>query len=130
MIRLSGQRGVPVITIGAEVVVGFDRRRIDELMATDPNRKASLGLSVADASRIALEHGVVPIFGAYVGRVRTGGPGERAGLRSGDIVTEVNLRSVRNAADLEKAVKTIPSGGRVSITWIRGHQTMRAETSL
>ena len=33
MVRKSGQMGVPVITIDDEVVVGFDRARIEELLA-------------------------------------------------------------------------------------------------
>ncbi len=32
MIDLSGQMGVPVITIGNEHVVGFDKRRLSELL--------------------------------------------------------------------------------------------------
>ena len=31
MQRMSGQMGVPVIKIGKEVIVGFDRARIDKL---------------------------------------------------------------------------------------------------
>ena len=32
MIEKSGQRGVPVIDIGGEMVVGFDKERIDGLL--------------------------------------------------------------------------------------------------
>ena len=32
MIRLSGQMGVPVVVIGEEVVLGFDKNRIDSLL--------------------------------------------------------------------------------------------------
>ncbi|MBN1643594.1 MAG: glutathione S-transferase N-terminal domain-containing protein [Dehalococcoidales bacterium] len=33
MIQKSGQMGVPVITIGQDIVVGFNQARIDELLA-------------------------------------------------------------------------------------------------
>ncbi|RME85100.1 MAG: NrdH-redoxin [Caldilineae bacterium] len=33
MQRMSGQMGVPVIKIGNEVIVGFDRPRIDKLLS-------------------------------------------------------------------------------------------------
>ena len=33
MIRVSGQYGVPVITIGDGVVVGFDQAKIDRLLS-------------------------------------------------------------------------------------------------
>jgi glutaredoxin 3 len=32
MVKISGQRGVPVIDIGGNVVVGFDQERINELL--------------------------------------------------------------------------------------------------
>lgn len=32
MVRKSGQTGVPVVEIDGEIVVGFDRERIDELL--------------------------------------------------------------------------------------------------
>ncbi|HHW14451.1 MAG TPA: NrdH-redoxin [Firmicutes bacterium] len=32
MVQLSGQYGVPVITINGEVVIGFDRPKIDRLL--------------------------------------------------------------------------------------------------
>lgn len=130
MVRRSRQQGVPVITIGDETIVGFDRRRIDAVLANAARRRPTLGLAIADSSRIALEHGVVPIFGAYVGRVAPGSAGERAGLQPTDIITEINLRPVRNADDVEKAMESVQAGGRVSIVWVRGQQTMRAEVTV
>lgn len=32
MVRISGQQGVPVITIGGRPIVGFDRRQVDRLL--------------------------------------------------------------------------------------------------
>ena len=34
MIEKSGQMGVPVIYIGDDMIVGFDKRRFDELLGT------------------------------------------------------------------------------------------------
>jgi len=36
MIALSGQRGVPVITVDDEVIIGFDSQRLNELFGTHP----------------------------------------------------------------------------------------------
>jgi glutaredoxin 3 len=32
MVRISGQQGVPVITVGLRPVVGFDRQKLDRLL--------------------------------------------------------------------------------------------------
>ena len=34
MVKLSGQMGVPVTVINGEVIVGFDKNRIDSLLST------------------------------------------------------------------------------------------------
>ena len=36
MIKISGQMGVPVIDIDGQIVVGFDKTRIDELLKIQP----------------------------------------------------------------------------------------------
>ncbi len=32
MVAISGQMGVPVVEIDGEVVIGFDRQRIDQIL--------------------------------------------------------------------------------------------------
>ncbi|MGI6632779.1 MAG: glutaredoxin family protein [Bacillota bacterium] len=32
MVKISGQMGVPVLSINGSVIVGFDKKRIDELL--------------------------------------------------------------------------------------------------
>lgn len=122
MIRVSGQRGVPVITIGENVVVGFNRSRLEELLAGQSARKPSLGLTVADA---------VPrsqTKGAYVGRVKAGSPAAHAGLKVGDVIAELNGRPVYNAADLERIMAVLPLAQRVPIVYVR--RGMRVEVQL
>ena len=135
MIAKTNQMGVPVITVGDQYVIGFDRRRLEELLAgqggaqTAQNaQKVSFGLQIADASKIAQKAGVVPVFGAFVGSVRSGSPAEKAGLQQGDVITEINLRPVTNADDLAKALSGLSPGNRVTIAFLRGQQKLRAET--
>ncbi|GIW06759.1 MAG: hypothetical protein KatS3mg060_1564 [Dehalococcoidia bacterium] len=129
MVRRSGQTGVPVLTIGNDVVVGFDRARIDRLLEAATAGRPTFGASVADASRITAKAGGLPIFGAYVGKVAPGSPAARAGLQPQDIITEVNMRPIANADDLAKALEAVPPGGRILITFTRGQKQLRSETS-
>jgi glutaredoxin 3 len=108
MIRRSGQRGVPVTVIGDEVVVGFDRPKLERILASTastPNGKSrrSLGAKVADASRYVMPGGTA-VEGAYIGGVNAGSPAEAAGLKSGDVIVSVDGRPIRSADDLAKAV--------------------------
>ena len=128
MVRVTGQMGVPVIVIDGQVVIGFDRPRLEQLLAgSSGGQRPHFGLKVADASRIAQKVGGVAIAGAFVGAVAPSSLGEKAGLRSGDIITEVNLRPIRNADDLEQAMAELKPSSRATIVFLRGQETLRAE---
>lgn len=116
--------GVPVIVIDGQVVVGFDRERIQELLASG---KIRFGLKVADADRMAQKQGTVPIFGALVGEVAPGSLGEKAGLKAEDIITEISGRRISNAANVEQALGGLKSGNIVSIVFLRGDATKKSE---
>ncbi len=128
MISLTGQVGVPVIAVDGEVVIGFDRARLEQLLAKGGNgKRPRLGLKVADASKVAQKVGAVPVFGALVGAVNPSSLGAKAGIKRGDIITEINMRPIRNADDLEQSMSNLSVGGRATIVFLRGEQTMRAE---
>ncbi|HET6315033.1 MAG TPA: PDZ domain-containing protein [Chloroflexota bacterium] len=105
-----GQRGVPVIKVDGQVMVGFNRARLEQLLAHSPQRaeRPKLGASVADAAR----H-VANTTGAYVGRVRDGSTAARAGLRAGDVITMLAGQAVQNADDVERAMTRVQSRARV-----------------
>jgi len=127
MIRKSGQTGVPVITFGDEVIVGFDRPRLEQLLAkAATGQRPRLGLQVADAATAARPG----VAGAYVGRVAPGSPGEKAGLKQGDVINELNSRPVHSAHDLEDALSALPVGSRAVIRVLRGQQTLMVEMVL
>lgn len=128
MVSLTGQMGVPVIVIDGQAIIGFDRVRLEQLLARGSlHQKVRFGLKVADASRMARKPGEPPVFGALVGSVAKSSPGERAGIRSGDIITEINRNRINNAADLEHVVSSLTSGSRVSVTFYRGEQAIKSE---
>lgn len=128
MIRKSGQMGVPVITVGDQVVVGFDRARLEQLLANSSDTQhPHFGLQIADASKVAQRFGLVPVFGAFIGKVAPSSLGEKAGLRPGDIITEVNFRPIHNADDLENALSALTVGSRVAIVFLREQRALTSE---
>ncbi len=128
MVRISAQMGVPVTVIDGQAVVGFDRERLQTLLAAaGSGAPVRMGVAIGDASRQARSSGNMPIFGAFIGRVAPGSIGERAGLRPGDVVTEINRQSVSSAADMEKALAALRPGDILDIVFLRGTETHKSE---
>ena len=129
MVQISGQMGVPVTVIGDQVVVGFDRARLDSLLGNggDNGHRPHFGLKIADASKVGPKLGLAPVFGALVGDVAPASPGEKAGIQPGDVITEFNMRPIHSADDLEKALDSTTAGQRVVIILLRGQQTLKTE---
>jgi len=126
MIRLSGQQGVPVITVDGQVVVGFDQPRLRQLLQQASRAKPKLGASIADASSQVQRHPDIPGHGAYVGRVRSGSPAAKAGLRSGDVIVALGGQPVARAQDVHRLVREMPKGRDLSLTYVRAGQEQDA----
>jgi S1-C subfamily serine protease len=127
MVRVSGQQGVPVITVDGQVVVGFDQRRLRQLLKRSGQARPALGISIADAASQARKRSGIPSTGAYVGRVRSGSAADRAGLRSGDVIKALGGQPVERAADLHRLIPQMPTGRDVSLVYVRNkkeHDTL------
>lgn len=131
MVARSGQRGVPVTVIDGEVVVGFDRPRLEQIIrATHVSRKKrGLGISVADVKPSAGRGTAGAQKGAYVGRVADGSTGERLGLRPGDIIVEINGEPILGVDSLERVISTLSPGDRLRVSFNRSDQWLTAEAS-
>ena len=124
----TGQMAVPVTLINGETIVGFDRARLEQVLARNQEgQRLSLGAAVADASKITARQGSGIILGAYVGKVRAGSVAEKLGLTQGDIITEVNMQNTANAAALESALYKLRKGSRLSVVFLRGNKELTAE---
>jgi len=121
MVRLSRQQGVPVITLDDEVVVGFDRRRLEEILSRNPPTRPRLGAAVADAMpRTQTE-------GAYVGRVNPDSPASRAGLQVGDVIVELAGQSILGASDLDRVVQSVQPDASAKLTYLRHGRVVQTD---
>jgi glutaredoxin len=124
----TGQMAVPVTVIGGETIVGFDRAQLEAVLArAQTGRRPSLGAAVADAAKITAVHGAGVILGAYVGKVKAGSVAEKIGLIQGDIITELNMQNIANAAALELALSKLRKGSRISVIFLRGSDKLSRE---
>jgi S1-C subfamily serine protease len=129
MVNLTGQMAVPVIVIDGQTVVGFNPTRIRELLSSSvsPAQPLRFGLKIADAATVAPKMGINPAPGAIIGEVTPGFLGEKLGLKTGDIVTEINSGKISSAADMEKALAGLKSGDIATFLFLRAAETRKSE---
>jgi len=128
LMQKTGQMGVPVTVIKRQVVIGFDRGRLDQLLAqTRAEQRPSFGASIADASKIMAKQGSGIASGAYIRRVRAGSVAERISLAPGDIVIELNVKNIGDADDMERVLSTPNRGNNILVVFLRDHKRMIAQ---
>ncbi|MFQ5936276.1 MAG: PDZ domain-containing protein [Acidiferrobacterales bacterium] len=79
-----------------------------------------LGLELSPVpGNTARAHHLAPGAGAHIVRVLTGGPAERAGLRSGDIVLRLDGYEVRGPAGVKQIAERLKPGRYVPVVIMR-----------
>jgi glutaredoxin 3 len=124
MVRLSGQQGVPVVVIDGQVVVGFNRPLIDQLLAQRATGPPRLGAAIADAGRIAARKGLQLPDGAYVGRVDPGSAADASGLRPGDVILQLAGQAIGTDRDVDRIMANMRFGQTVDLHAWRNGQTL------
>ena len=96
--------------------------------ASAENGKPRWGIGLADLTpelRQQVQAGS-DVHGALIEKVSPGSSADNAGLRRGDIITEVNRHPVHSAADVQKELSSVPKGeDALVLVWSDGGTTFR-----
>jgi Do/DeqQ family serine protease len=111
---------------GASVGIGFAipsrmaRSLMDQIIEFGAVQRGRLGVSVQNLTgELASALKVEGKKGAVITQVESGATADKAGLRSGDLVTAVNGRKVNDAEDLRNAVGLIRAGDEIHLDILR-----------
>jgi serine protease Do len=97
----------------------------DEEEGGDKAKTQKLGVSLAPLTAdVARELGVPADQGVVVTNVVDGGPAERAGMRRGDVILEVNRQPVKQPDDVKNAISKMKQGDMVLLRVRRGDQAV------
>jgi putative serine protease PepD len=125
----SGQSSAGSIGIGFAIPVALATLVSDEIISTGSVSHAFLGLQAAPISPSAAQRAGTT-EGLYVNRVTGGGPAADAGLRVGDIMTEVDGQPATSSDQLVALTLTKRAGDKVPLTYQRDGQSKSTTLTL
>jgi len=113
--RTGGNQG-----IGFAVPVNLARYVMERIVVDGKVTRGYLGVKIQPiTSDIAKQSKLSQPVGALIAEVTPGSPGEQAGLKPGDIVTELDGKKVTDSRQLQLMIAEKPPGSRVSMKIVR-----------
>ncbi len=122
-----GMRRVALIVLALVVVVTGAAFGLGQLVG--PHRSVD-NSGNGQPAWLGVEMGNLPTGAVVLTGVANGGPAARAGLHTGDVVTEVEGRPVAAPVDVTEAVGAMRPGDTIEVQVLRGSQTIVARPKL
>jgi Do/DeqQ family serine protease len=119
------------MNIGFAIPINTAKRFIDSIIKTGKVEKAYLGVymqTVTDDLKKAL--GLKVSKGVYIAQVVKNSPAEKAGLKEGDVILEVENMSVSSAGELASIIHNYTPGSKIKIKIDRKGKEIEIEVIL
>jgi serine protease Do len=134
-IPIDKEVAVAILRDGAEqtlkVKVGKMPGEPTEAAGPSEPSQGKWGLALRDLDgRTAQRLGVTPGSGVLVASVQSGSPAERGGIRSGDVILEVNRQKVTSVKEVQTAAQKQQDNGSLLLLLRRGDASLFAALEL
>jgi serine protease Do len=143
-----GNSGGPLVNMRGEVIgintaiftqslgyqgVGFAmpsntvREVYDQLTSTEHRvSRGSIGVEFSSQPAPAVQRVYGVKSGVTISNVLPGLPAEKAGLKTGDTITQVNGKAVKNGDELVSYISAVKPGNKIDLTYVRDGQQKQA----
>jgi len=128
---LTGGQGGGNVGIGFAIPVDMAKQVADQLIAHGKIERGQLGVQITDLSPdTAKVMGLSVDNGALVSRVVRGSPADQAGIKAGDVVTQLNDQALEGGADLRNRIGLIAPGSTVKLSVIHKKEQKTVSVTL
>ncbi len=105
------------------IPVNLARKVVADLLEFGEVQRGFIGISLRDLDyKLAKEKNINDIKGVFVNGLVSGGSGEDAGIKEGDVITKVGETEVNNVPELQEQISRYRPGDKVNITLNRNNQ--------
>jgi len=124
--RTGGYQG-----IGFAVPSNMARSVMTQLMNEGKVTRGWLGITIQNLTpELAKEFDLKKSSGALVTDIFKGSPAEKAGIRRGDVILEINGKEIRNVESLRNIVAQSKVGSRIKLEVLRNGRTLSTNVSV
>jgi Do/DeqQ family serine protease len=103
----------------------------DQLIKSGQVQRGQLGVTIQPLTEdLASGFGLKDTDGVLVGDVVAGSPAQRAGIRPGDVIREIDGQKVPNPNQLRNKISSMRPGTEVTVTVIRDKQEQKLKVKL
>ena len=113
------------IGIGFAIPINMVKSIVKQLMTYGKVHRGLMGILVqtltpdlADAFHIPHKKG------AIISQILQGSPAQKAGLRTGDVITEINNQPVKSSGDVHNIISLLRAGSFAKLVVFRGQKTI------
>lgn len=119
------------IGIGFAIPINMAQQVMEQLVKFGEIKRGYLGAEMQNLDpELAAAFGLSGRSGAVLVTILPDSPAQRAGLRAGDVVTKVNGKAVRDAADLRNQIGLMRVGDGVQLEFVRDGKAMKASAQV
>ncbi|MET1132354.1 MAG: trypsin-like peptidase domain-containing protein [Aeromicrobium sp.] len=122
----TGGNGNGSVGLGFAIPINLVNNVASQILAGKTVEHAQIGVQVRNATG----DDKVTTIGAEIGEVAPGSAGEKAGLKAGDIVTQVDGNPVSSNDALVATVRGYKPGDTITLTVLRGDKTQEIKVKL
>ena len=134
---LAGINTAIIAPSGGNVGIGFAipanivKAVVTQLEAFGAVRRGRIGIAVESVTPdIVREAGLPQPTGAIIRTIEGNSPAQAAGLKVGDVVTEIDGKPIRSASDLRNRIGLTPARTGISIAYLRGGKPYKVTVTI
>ncbi|MBX2833861.1 MAG: DegQ family serine endoprotease [Micavibrio sp.] len=119
------------IGIGFAIPSSLAKPVINQIIKFGRTRRGWLGVRIQEVTKdIAESLGLPNENGALVASITEGGPSEKAGLKQGDVILELNGQEINEMRELPRLVAETPIDSNAEVTYWRDGKKLKASVNI
>ncbi len=119
------------IGIGFAIPANMAKNVMNQLIGKGSVQRGMLGVGIQPVtSDVAASMGLKEVRGVLINSVNAGGPADKAGLKTGDVILQLNGKNVSDANELRNEVSSTAPGTDMTLTILRNGNQQQVHVKL